>query len=100
MNYTTKSMHDYLSHEIQQAEALAEAWENIERYKTKDGHDFKNISLNFSKGAIRPKRYNRDEKAIYVCIKKIINTFTMILTSTLLFIATARKLKNTKQRGA
>ena len=52
MQYTTKSMHGYLSHEIQQAEALAEAWENIERYKTKDGHDFKNISLNFSKGAM------------------------------------------------
>ena len=70
MNYTTKSMHDYLSYEIQQAEALAEAWENIERYKTKDGHDFKNISLNFSKGAIRPQRYNRNEKAIYASIEK------------------------------
>ena len=70
MDYTTKSMHEYLAHEIQQAEALAEAWESLERYKTKDGRDFKNIALNFTKGAIRPQRYNRDEKAIYVCAEK------------------------------
>ena len=70
MDYKTKSVLDYLSHEIQQAEALAEAWENIERYKTKDGRDFKNIAANFTKGAIRSQRYNRDEKAIHVCIGK------------------------------
>ena len=66
MDYKTKSIKEYIERHMTEAGALAEAWGSLERYKTKDGKDFKNRALNFTKGAIRPQRYNRNEKAIYV----------------------------------
>lgn len=70
-------MQDYYAIEAKQelekrkerAMTLASAWRAIERYKTKDGKDFKNLAQNFTKGVITADAYSPKEKKISVYAK-------------------------------
>ena len=55
-----------LENRLADAEAKIKAWKKVERFKTREGRDFKNLALNFSKGAILNGRYNTQEKRLYV----------------------------------
>lgn len=67
MDYYVEQAKKKLEQRKHEYSVLAEAWADIERYKTKDGKDFKNLAQNFTKGAIRNNRYNASEKEISVC---------------------------------
>ena len=67
MDYYAEQAKKKLEQRKHEYGVLAEAWADIERYKTKDGKDFKNLAQNFTKGAIRNSRYNASEKEISVC---------------------------------
>ena len=67
MDYYKEEAKKKISRDIERADTLAKAWRAIERYKTKDGKDFKNLAQNFTKGAIRNKTYTPEEKEIAVC---------------------------------
>lgn len=67
MDYYAEQAKKKLEQRKHECGVLAEAWADIERYKTKDGKDFKNLAQNFTKGAIRNSRYNASEKEISVC---------------------------------
>ena len=69
MDYYADKAKREIERRLERAEALAEAWRAIERYKTKDGKDFKNLAQNFTKGAIRPKTYSPNEKEMSVSIR-------------------------------
>lgn len=66
MDYYKEEARKKILRNIESAETLAKAWRGIERYKTKDGKDFKNLAQNFTKGAIKPKTYSPEEKEIAV----------------------------------
>ena len=66
MDYYKEEVRKKILHDIERAETLAKAWRGIERYKTKDGKDFKNLAQNFTKGAIRAKTYAPSEREIGV----------------------------------
>lgn len=53
-----------------ESEALAEAWRNVERVKTKGGEDFKTLSKNFKNAYIKPQMFAKNEKEIAVYIEK------------------------------
>jgi hypothetical protein len=67
MDYYAEQAKRKLEQRKHECDVLAKAWADIERYKTKDGKDFKNLAQNFTKGAIRNNRYNASEKEISVC---------------------------------
>lgn len=67
MDYYAEQAKKKLEQRKHEYSVLAEAWADIERYKTKDGKDFKNLAQNFTKGAIRNNRYGTSEKEISVC---------------------------------
>lgn len=67
MDYYKEEARKKILHDIERAETLAKAWQGIERYKTKDGKDFKNLAQNFTKGTIRAKTHSPSEKEISIC---------------------------------
>lgn len=67
MDYYAEQAKKKLEQRKHEYSVLVEAWADIERYKTKDGKDFKNLAQNFTKGAIRNNRYGISEKEISVC---------------------------------
>lgn len=67
MDYYAEQAKKKLEQRKHEYSVLAEAWADIERYKTKSGKDFKNLAQNFTNGAIRNNRYNASEKEISVC---------------------------------
>lgn len=66
MDYYAKEAQEELKRRVERAKAMAKAWRAIERYKTKDGKDFKNLANNFTKGVVIPDRYSPSEKRAYV----------------------------------
>lgn len=67
MDYYAEQAKKTLEQRKHKCDVLIEAWADIKRYKTKDGKDFKNLTQNFTKGAIRNNKYNTSEKEISVC---------------------------------
>lgn len=69
MDYYAEEARKELTRRLERAKALSEAWKQIERYKTKDGKDFKNLASNFTKGAIKNQPYAPSEKRISADIR-------------------------------
>lgn len=68
-NYYKEEAKKEIERRKHEDEMIIKAWEKVERYKTKDGKDFKNLSQNFTKGAIEQNTYNKSEKDIHVYIQ-------------------------------
>ena len=70
MDYYSEEAKKRIESDRAKCEALAEAWRNIERVKTKGGEDFKTLSKNFKNAYIKPQMFTKSEKEIAVYIEK------------------------------
>ena len=61
MDYYAEIALNKIKHDVEECEALKEAWEKVERFKTKDGADFKILQKNFS-AKISKQDYSGDLK--------------------------------------
>ena len=68
MEYYSENAKKELESRKAKAEALAEAWANVERVHKKDGGDFANLGQNFKNCTIKMQEWahNREEKEIKV----------------------------------